>query len=266
MRPVLLGAIAGSGGGGGYIAPAVHFDGATSARCASLTATDNTSLSCSYWIKLDEQDVPGVQPYNTVWAVDPADTYPSWGEHLMVSGGAAEAGVTGFVGNGANNVALLYNNDATAGLDTGVWYHILYVIRTIKDVSQDAEVVLYLNDVLTSQFRAEAGDTTFNQLWNGLPLWIGDDDFEGGGLIGDLADLWVAPGVDISEGIDGITIPEATRRLFISAEGKPVDPSGFPASAVLLSGTASTFATNQGSGGTFTTTGTLTNASTSPSD
>src|SRR4051812_21451076 len=56
----------------------------------------------------------------------------------------------------------------------------------------------------------------------------------------------------------------------IVSNGKPVDPAvavaAFGTPAVFLSGDASTFSTNKGTGGTFTTTGTLTNAATSPSD
>jgi hypothetical protein len=66
-------------------------------------------------------------------------------------------------------------------------------------------------------------------------------------------------------------IPEVSRRLFIDANGKPVDPATATSSlgaagTILLSGGASMFATNQGSGGAFTLTGIVTDASTSPSD
>lgn len=81
----------------------------------------------------------------------------------------------------------------------------------------------------------------------------------------DFADygLWI--GSSIVEA--GSTILEANRRKFIDADGKPVDPSNWPANPVLkFVGNATEFATNQGSGPAFTVTGTLTNASTSPSD
>jgi hypothetical protein len=63
---------------------------------------------------------------------------------------------------------------------------------------------------------------------------------------------------------------ESNRRLFITAGGKPVNPDlprailGTP--LIDLRGPASAFGTNNGSGGDFTVTGTLTDASTSPSD
>ena len=87
------------------------------------------------------------------------------------------------------------------------------------------------------------------------------------GLVGDVADFRIAPGQNWLTGGD---ISEATRRLFIDADGKPVDPAiataalGVP--AVLFSGDASTFGAKQGTGGAFTLTGTLTDATTSPSD
>jgi len=62
--------------------------------------------------------------------------------------------------------------------------------------------------------------------------------------------------------------PTPTNLAKFIAAGKPVDPAtataAFGAPAVLFSGDASTFATNQGTLGTFTLEGTLTNASTHP--
>lgn len=63
---------------------------------------------------------------------------------------------------------------------------------------------------------------------------------------------------------------ETNRRLFIDNGGKPVDPSvaatALGTQTLLFSGTSSSFGTNQGTGGAFTLTGTLSDAPTSPSD
>ena len=87
---------------------------------------------------------------------------------------------------------------------------------------------------------------------------------------GCFAEFWFAPGqyIDFSA--------EANRRLFFSASGKPVslgtDGSTPTGTAPLVffhldNGEAvANFATNRGSGGNFTITGTLDTASTSPSD
>ncbi len=83
--------------------------------------------------------------------------------------------------------------------------------------------------------------------------------FQANNMVGDIADPYFNPGLflDLSD--------SSNISKFISG-GKPVDPTTFPSSAVLFSGNASTFPVNQGSGGPFTLTGTLTDASTSPSD
>jgi hypothetical protein len=84
--------------------------------------------------------------------------------------------------------------------------------------------------------------------------------------IGDSADWYFAPGQFLDLSI------EANRLKFIDVGGKPVDlgangetPTG-TAPAVFFSGDATGFATNKGTGGAFSLTGSLTNASTSPSD
>lgn len=85
-------------------------------------------------------------------------------------------------------------------------------------------------------------------------------------LNGDIAELWFMPGValDLSN--------SANRRKFISAGGKPVSlgsdgstPTG-SAPLIFLSGATASWQTNDGTGGGFTLNGTLTTASTSPSD
>jgi hypothetical protein len=98
-------------------------------------------------------------------------------------------------------------------------------------------------------------------VFNGKSFWFANDSF-GTVITGDIADVWIAPNVSL---LVGNTIPSVNLLLFRGADGKPQNPSGFPASAILFSGDASTFGTNQGSGGAFTTTGALTNAATSPS-
>jgi hypothetical protein len=129
----------------------------------------------------------------------------------------------------------------------------------------------YLDGVLVGQppliVGSFSGTSTIN--FNGFALWVGADSF-GNNLTGDLADLWIAPGVSLLDGSGDIAT--STRRKLIDASGKPVDlgsdgsiPTG-TAPSVFLSGNASSFSTNKGTGGAFTTTGTLTDATSSPSD
>jgi hypothetical protein len=63
---------------------------------------------------------------------------------------------------------------------------------------------------------------------------------------------------------------EANRRFIIDASGKAVDPAlaiaHFGTPTIALIGDATAFQTNQGTGGAFSLSGSLTNASSSPSD
>lgn len=102
-----------------------------------------------------------------------------------------------------------------------------------------------------------AFDMGFNSKTFGIPYY-------GANFNMDMADvqMWIGTQTDFSI--------EANRRLFIDASGKPVDPAVATAAlgqqTVLMSGDKDTFGINQGSGGSFDSTGTLTNATTSPSD
>lgn len=73
--------------------------------------------------------------------------------------------------------------------------------------------------------------------------------------------VWIGQQVDLSD-------PANLSKLI--SGGKPVDPAvasaAFGAPTILFSGDSTTYPANQGSGGAFTLTGTLTNSSTSPSD
>ena len=235
-----------SGGGPPpYVAPAVHFNGATFLRNAALASIDSPVFSFSYWVK-----IPAGAPdaLNAIFVVGAESSASA----VNISGGVP-AGTT-IVSDGMTGLELDVPNPFSAG-----WVNIIGSFNLSVDNAYKAKI--YANDVdVTGTF---SSDVSIDILSNGLPFNVGGEA-SANWLTGDMADLWVAPNVSLLDG--GGDIPVATRRLFISASGKPVNPSGFPASAILFSGDATTFATNQGSGGSFTTTGTLTNASSSPSD
>lgn len=112
------------------------------------------------------------------------------------------------------------------------------------------------------------GTGSFSAIWSGQTLLVGKSGF-GNEFDGDMAEFWLSmTRLDFSV--------EANRRKFYSATGKPVDvgsdgstPTG-SAPEVYLSvrpgDAAADFVTNRGSGNNFTQNGTLTIASTSPSD
>lgn len=117
---------------------------------------------------------------------------------------------------------------------------------------------------------------------NGFELYIGGDG-HGNNYVGDMSELFLYPGVDLSSA-DG-TIDSSTMALFVDYAGFPVNPFGFngaihniraldPTSffyqlgpSVLLSGDATTFLINEGYSGQdlITISGALTDADSSPS-
>jgi hypothetical protein len=107
-------------------------------------------------------------------------------------------------------------------------------------------------------------DSPFSMAFNGKSFSLMDDGF-GDFITGDMADFQYWVGVSL---LSAGNISEATRRLFVDGNGKPVNPSTAAATlgqqTILFSGNASQFPTNQGTGGAFSLTGTLTNASSHP--
>jgi hypothetical protein len=147
----------------------------------------------------------------------------------------------------------------------GVWHHVVGSAST----NQDSPILVVYIDGVKVPFGDNVTGSNFTTLFNGLPLYVGSDS-QTASVIGDMADVWIAPGVSLLDGSGDI--PTSTLRKFISADGKPVYlgangqlPTGSPP-AVFLSGDSTSFATNQGTGGAFTLTGTLTDASTSPNN
>ena len=235
-------------GGGSYHADAVHFDGSTWLAISSLTSvTDSPFISSSHWVSL-----PAYNAGYLLYDFDPAGN-----EAPALS-----------IGNNGQILFFTYNGSQYFGWasdDIGVipadstWHNILVAIDT-NHLSGAKIAQVYVDDVIVTGSWTTDHASTCTALMAGLKFAVPDTTEDTLVYIGDMADVWVAPDAFLDFSV------EANRRKFISASGKPVNPSGFPASAVLFSGNASTFGINQGTGGAFTLTGTLTNAGTSPSD
>lgn len=130
-------------------------------------------------------------------------------------------------------------------------------------VANSKRVACYIGGV-KAVFLIQDSSPMFDVGLNGLAVSVGTDGV-GDFLTGDAADVWIAPGVSLVQS-DGTISPTDLAKFIDPATKKPVDPSGFPSAPMLFSGDNTGFAANQGTGGTFTVTGALTNASTSPSD
>jgi hypothetical protein len=232
-----------------YISQGVHFNGTTWITINSLVSSDNETASFSFWFLPD-----AVSSFPTYWVSDPDNNIGN-----LVNYGTGETDITAYFGNGTDTI-----NGAGppyAAVSMSVWNHLIGSVD-----SATGKLALYLTGVSVGQPPRIVGSSG-TILFNGLVLKVGNDAF-GDALVGSMADLWIAPGVSLLDGSGGM--PVATRRNFITADGKPINPSvymGLYGGAVMLSATvgdAASFATNQGTGGAFVTTGALTLAATSP--
>ena len=228
------------GGGGSYTASAVHFDGATFLENASLTITNSRYFASSFWVNPTAQTLS---------------------DNRQIVGGDTAPGM-GFSFNNGQVLAILFNTGGSDSIQVGstaiisadTWFNVRTTFDTIAQTA-----AIYIGAADATMNVSPSGSAVEYDLTGfaiGIPDTV-DDDFA---MIGDMADFWLNSNMNLNMAVG------ADGDLFYSGTGKPMNPSGFPAAAILLSGNASTFGTNQGSGGAFTTTGTLTNASTSPSD
>jgi hypothetical protein len=178
--------------------------------------------------------------------------------------------LSGQIVAGSANSADFFLKDTLDGVFTvGKWHHIAASLNTNFPAGQKV-ATLYLDGSPVPFDDAVTNDTTgaFVQVltggYCGVPnpgsvVPIGNNyDPE------DLADLQIWEGQYID-----LTQPANLQKLI--SGGKPVDPkiaaAAFGPLTVLFSGDATTFGTNQGTGGAFTLTGPgLTNADTSPSN
>lgn len=251
-------------GGGSYTASAVHFDGSTYLSIATGPAIDSRYFSCSQWRKVDSLALPTLNK-------SPFVALDTFGDGLVdyAANHQENGSLTGEFSDTGDFINALYPDYPSGTFPSDEWVHLLW---TVDMGSAPKLMTLYVNDAfVTPSGQISDGDPTTIS-WNKSihfeflpgPASPTPPDYI---TKGDMADSFFMPGVNLeSSG----TIPEATRRLFIDANGKPVDPVvaiaelGTP--SFLFSGDSTSYATNQGNGGAVTLTGILTNASTSPSD
>jgi hypothetical protein len=244
--------VAGRPASSAYHASAVHFDGSASLSCSALAVTNTGFVLTVQWFKRS-----GTGDFSVIWVADPNGTYSNY---LEIDSGNNPFCQFLSVADGTNK---LYTFDMPAG-DTD-WH----CFMGATDLASQ-KMLTYIDNTKVGDFRVDPADgSPLVATLNGFKFSVGDDGF-GDAYVGDFADwfLFVLGSSPLNG--DGSDLPLMTRRLFVDADGKPVNPAtaitalGTP--AVLFSGNAAAFATNRGTGGAFTLTGVLTNASTSPSD
>jgi len=233
----------------GYRVSAVTFDGTNDSLSRGASLTGNAAgkkAIISFWIKMNGGD--------------------SVTQFICASINNARFSVTRNVSNkfqftGQNNVASTILNISTSSsyTATGSWVHVL----ASWDLSTTTARI-YINNTSNITSTTVTNDTI---QYNQSDFVIGT---AGGGLAmlnSDIAELYInlAESLDISS--------SGNREKFIDQSSlKPINlgvdgslPTG-TAPIVFLKSPASSFNTNLGTGGNFTVTGALTDASTSPSD
>lgn len=253
---IYLGAanIGAGGGGGGYVAKAVHFDGSAYIDNVALVCVDSSDVSGAFSFKISATDPRGILVSDPTGNANNIITAYSHDGEYYLDIFLGKADFSSFIEFG---IDLIINDDHW---HTAVWSADLNHAagaRRVKFYVDDVDVAVLIEADTGSAFAAEFSGLPTRYAYDGNANWLGD-----------FADFRLLIGTSLLDG--GGDIPLATRRLFIDGSGKPVDPATATAelglATILFSGDASAFGTNQGPGGAFSLTGSLTNASTSPSD
>jgi hypothetical protein len=229
-----------------YHADAVHFDGtAFMSRGAALTGMSGNYSQCiiSHWFKQDNaQGTIGFSRDGGLFS------------HGVKGNGNSPAASVNFYDADFNGDTV----DCNVAGSTDVWHHVLIAY----DANNHAGCKGFFDGVdVTSAGFFNTGSATLTGETNYFMM-----DTNGiGGTVADLAQYYIAFGqwIDLSNPLNVAKYIAGGKPVDLGADGST--PTG-TAPTVFFDGDATEFPTNKGTGGAFTLTGSLTNASTSPSD
>ena len=211
-------------------------------RGAGLTgAVDSKQMTFSAWIRVNS--LLGARLIASVGTLGGSNGQ----SRVILSGAANRFQIIGV--NSAGTIVLSIESSAIPFGDE--WVHVI----GSADLTDANKCHIYVNDVTDLQVVNTYTNDTIDYTW---PDWgVGAYPNGSNPLDGDIAFLWFAPGVYIDLSV------EANRRKFISSLRTPVDlgddgstPTG-TAPLVYLAGSLGAWDVNKGTGGGFTTTGTL---------
>lgn len=241
---------------GGYHADAVYFEESVAtylSRNANLTgAADSPLFLYSAWINYESTG-------NRIYLDSNVPGNGGFGSYINPDGT-----LTFFVSDATNTYYLEY--DSTDTLPTGTWINLRIALdmnhadgaKIVQAYSGDTPISGNVTDG-NPAFSIGFVDSNNDYTENDVPPFLG-------GYPASRADTWIGQGQFADQSIT------ANRRKFIDGSGKPVFlgatgqlPTG-ASPIVFFSGDMATYPVNKGTGGAFTLTGSLTNASTSPSD
>lgn len=228
-----------------YTTFAVHFNGSTYLhRGAALTGWGTPSqFTAALWTKLS------------------AATDGIFADANFFTQGAVISGGNHYISMDVASDDTYFDAFGNADLVSASWQGV-FISGDLNMNPSSLRIYRNDSDVLNSGDTGVGGDTT---IVAGSEFYVGQDGF-GTKITGDVADfrLWLGAYADFSQ--------VNTRRRFIRSNGKPADPTlatallGTPTISFISTGNTASFAANGGSGGTFTTVGTLSMAGTSPTD
>lgn len=258
MHHRMLASYAPAAAGGAFTVDAADFDGTDLLdRGGNLTSiADSKTGILSMWVRRDQ--TASAETLFVTWASAAANIIQF---SILASGSSSQTQLRLRMTDG-NDVTF---NSSSGLTSTATWYHLLLSWQLASSsVFQE-----YIDDVDASGTPSGAADLAVD--YDAADSCrVCDDRFASTSFDGCVAELYFAPGQYLDFSV------EANRRKFIDASGKPVDlgsdgstPTGSQPILYLHLDDAeavANFATNAGTGGNFTITGTLATCASSPSD
>lgn len=227
----------------------IHFSGSPYLERGSNFSglSDGTRGTVSFWLRM------GSSTNGDILVI----FYSSNGRFTIKRDNSNKIAMNGYASDDFGKLAVISSSSISAD---GQWHHVLASWNT----SSVSNTKLYIDGSADGTTNVASGSIDYTdapfRIGSLTPGWTGSDRFNG-----DLAEFWFSPvWIDLSV--------SANREKFRSTSGKPayLGPDGsLPTGSdpiIYVTGPASSAATNHGSGGNFSVSGTLTDASTSPSD
>lgn len=249
-----------------YFAPAVYFDGTTYLKTTGLVGTPSNKMMVSGWVRSQYTALDTTRVIACLFQADGLDDGSIVGSTIYV---AQDTTPVGYLRALASDDVRPGPSDRywykapPSGITIGRWCHWLC---TLDSSSASPQIQMYIDGVsVPMSINFDDGTAPFLLDLFSRNFYI--PDWKTGftnPTRQDMADFMLWSGI-------APTIDAGVLALFRDSHGKPVDPAAAVASlgqpVIMLSGDASAFGTNQGTGGALSLLdGTFTDATSSPSE
>lgn len=251
--------IGAGGGGGGYVAKAVQLDGGTWLNLDAFPGADSQHITTVAWFVMP---TPGEGVSSMTLPFDWDAAHTEWLTIYFSADGSMEGQIENIVDGHSTGILLEKYAPAGSYVFDDAWHSLAMAIDVSQGPGADKIWQLYIDDLPFATTIQHVPDA-YTFPFNGASVSITDDPADTSLLTGSVADMQIFVGQFID--LDNVT----NRRNFVTADNKPVDPSvaagAYGAPTLLFSGNAASW-TSQAAAQGFAITGSLTNATTSPSD